>query len=242
MRRRMLVLGLLALGLALPGCGGRKGALQHPITNELDPVYDTMNIRTLAALPFASDVGDDDDPDRIAAQMVQSKFYAALGLDTGFTVLPASEVERVVESAGLKPMMDDFYKDWISDQEDVDEEFVRAVAERLEVQAVVGGAVDVWYQEEVDLTESGTARTHVGVLIGVFDGSTGKRLWLARDENSQDALRYPGPGAISAQELQRGVERSNRRTAGGVYAPPDFSDVVDILVGALVDAFPPSAP
>jgi hypothetical protein len=34
------------------------------------------------------------------------------------------------------------------------------------------------------------------------------------------------------------VERTNKRTVGGVYAPPDFSEVVDIVVSVLVAHFP----
>lgn len=236
------ILLALALTIGLAGCGGSRSALQHPLTNELDPNYGALDVRTLAALPFESDISEDEDPDGIAAPMVASMFYGELNRNTGFTILPQSEVSRILEREGMNEALADFYKDWISDQWEVDEDFIKQVAEMLKVDAVVGGAIDVWYQDAVDITESGSARTQVGVLIGLFDGPTGKRLWLGRDENSMDAVRYPGMGDLSAQELQREMERTNQRTAGGAYAPPDYAVVVELVVQALIDAFPPATP
>ena len=229
----------LSLGVAVVGCGGTGGGgMQHPLTNDLDPNYAARQVKTLAALPFTSDISEDEDPDRIAASMVAGTFYTELNRNTGFTILPASEVARVVEQAGLKDKLDGFYKDWLNDQWDVDRDFIKEVAAKLRVDGVVAGGVDVWYQKEVDITESGTSRTQVGVMVGLFDGSTGARLWLGRDENSADGLRYSGMDEMSSGQLQRDLERTNQRTAGGAYAPPDYAVVVDLVVGALVGAFP----
>lgn len=237
---RAVVVTFVTLGPV--GCGGSGSALQHPLTNELDPNYSALDLRTLAALPFASDISDDQDPDGLAAPMVASTFYVELNRNTGFTILPESEVARILEQEGMDDDLDDFYKDWLSDQWEVDEDFIKRVAETLNVDAVVGGAVDVWYQDAVDITESGSARTQVGVLVGLFDGPTGKRLWLGRDENSVDGLRYPGMGNLSPEELQREMERTNQRTVGGAYAPPDYAVVVGLVIQALIDAFPPATP
>jgi hypothetical protein len=223
------------------GCGSRT-ALQHPLTNELDPAYGQRPIRTLALLPFASDVGQEDDPDGLAAPMIESKFYPALNAGTGFTLLPANEVQRVIEREGLGEAQERFYKDWISDQADVDEEFVRTVAELLKTDGVVAAAVDLWNQDEVDMMETGAARTSVGILVGLFDGVTGKSLWLGRDANFKDGIRYPGPSEERVQELERQLERTNRRTVGGMYAPPDYSQVLDLVIGPLVEAFPKATP
>ncbi|UCE03518.1 MAG: hypothetical protein JSW67_04835 [Candidatus Latescibacterota bacterium] len=242
MSRHALAAGCAGLLLGILGCGGTSGTLQHPLTNQLDPGYDALTIKTLAALPFASDVAEDEDPDQIAAGMLESKFYPELNRSSGFTILPASEVGRVIEEEGMSDRMRSFYRNWISDQQDTDEQFLRDVADRLEVHAIVVGAVDVWYQEPVDITQEGKARTQVGVLIGLFEGSSGKRLWLGRDENYKDAVRYPGPGQLSSSQIERTRERTNVRTAGGVYAPPDYSEVVDLVVDALIEAFPPASP
>jgi hypothetical protein len=226
----------------LVGCGGGRRGLQHPLTNELDPDYNTHDIRTLAALPFESDISEDEDPDLIAASMVANKFYVELDRNSGFTILPSSEVERILEQAGMNDALKGFYKDWVADQWDIDEDFIKAVADELKVDGVVAGAVDVWYQREVDITEAGTARTAVGVIIGMFDAPTGKRLWLGRDENFQDGVRYPGMSTMSTGQLQRDLERTNKRTAAGAYAPPDYVVVVDLVVHALVQAFPAATP
>jgi hypothetical protein len=232
----------VVLWLALAGCGGSRQALEHPLTNRLDPAYGTRPLRVLAALPFGTDVSEDEDPDQMAAGMVESKFYPALNAATGYTLLPASEVRRALEQAGMQERLQRFYRKWITDQEDVDEEFLREVAAVMHADALVGGAVDLWHQDAVDLMDTGAARTHVGLLLGLFDGATGRWLWLGRDANFRDGVRYPGPGETNRRELERQLERTNLRTAGGVYAPPDFSEVVELVVEALVGAFPPSTP
>ncbi len=232
----------IACLLLVAGCGGTTGGFQHPLTNELDPRYEALNLRTLAALPFASDISEDEDPDRIAADMVAGTFYAELNRNTGFTILPHTEVGRVLGDNELNEKLEDFYKDWLNDQWNIDEDFIKQVTELLKVDAVVCGAVDVWYQDEVDVTEAGAARTQVGVLVGLFEGPTGKRLWLGRDENSLDGLRYPGPGEVASGDVERRIERHNVRTVGGAYAPPDYADVVELVINALVEAFPRAAP
>lgn len=234
---------LLAVGAALlaaTGCGG-KGATQHPLTNDLDPAFPTLAIKTLAALPFASDIAEDEDPDKLSASMTEGKFYTALNAGSGFTIMPASEVQRIAEREGLAENLKTFYKDWINDQSDVDADLIKKVAAAMKADAVVVGAVDVWHQQTVDITQTGTARTAVGMLVGLFDGATGKRLWLGRDENFRDALRYTPASQESdlVRNQQRGqMERTNLRTATGPYAPPDFAPVVDAVVVSLVQAFP----
>lgn len=233
----------LAFASALAGCGGAARS-QHPLTNSLDPAYVNVKIVTLAALPFASDIADDEDPDKVAASMVESKFYPALNSGSGFTILPASEVQRVLEQNNLGADAKAFYKNWIADQGDADEDFLKKLASLLKVDGVVAGAVDVWHQQPVDITQTGTARTTVGVLVGLFEGGNGKRLWLGRDENFKEALRYTPNESNSdlARSQQRGqMERTNLRTATGVYAPPDFPLVVDAVVAPLVMAFPKRA-
>jgi len=232
---RSAPIALAWLGLA---CSGSRTMLEHPLTNDLDPAFGQRPLRTLAALPFATDVAEDEDPDQIAAAMVAAKFYPALDAATEYTILPANEVARVLAEAGLSERLARFYKHWISDQDDIDAAFVSEVAARLHVDAVVGGAVDLWHQDEVDMTDTGAARTHVGLLVGLFDGATGERLWLGRDAQFKDGLRYSGPTEENRAELERQLERTNQRTVGGVYAPPDFSEVVDVVVLALTAAFP----
>jgi len=222
--------------------GGQGGGTRHPLTNELDPAYATLDVRTMAAVPFVSDVRDDEDPDAVSAGMAESKFYQALAVAGGSaTVLAPAEVGRAIQTAGLTADMASFYKKWIADQADVDTDFIRKVAATMKTDAVVAGFVDVWHQQPVDITQSGTARTTVGVLIGVFNGANGKRLWMGRDENFKDALRYTpneSNSELARTEARSQMERSNLRTATGAYAPPDFAVVLDMVVPALVQAFP----
>src|SRR5262245_20955240 len=77
-RWRADMVAALAAGALAAGCAGSKHGLQHPTTNDLDPAYAQMKVKTLATLPFASDISDSDDPDKIAASMAESKFYPAL--------------------------------------------------------------------------------------------------------------------------------------------------------------------
>ncbi len=240
MRLSWTALSLAMLAALATGCGGT-GAATHPTTNVLDPSYANMDVKTIAVVPFLSDIRDDADPDKVAGPMVEGKFLKALNVGSGFTLLAASEVSRAVEKEGLQRQLQDFYKSWIADQEDVDEEFIRKVAAAMKTDAVIAGTVDVWHQQPVDITQSGSARTSVGILVGVFDGATGKRLWLGRDENYKDAVRYTATGEtteVGRKENERTLERTNVRTAGGVYAPPEFAEVVDIVVASLVQAFP----
>ena len=233
--------GFAAYALLHTGCGGRSVTGQHPLTNNLDPAFATVKPQTLAALPFWSDISEQDDPDKVAASMAESKFFRALlATPTGYTVQPSSEVALALERDGLKTKLDNFYKNWTSDQEDVDEGFLRQVASAMKADGVVVGVVDVWAQHPVDLSQTGTARTEMGLLIGLFDGTTGKRLWLGRDENYREALRYTGAeaGNVGAQQSQRSMERTNLRTATGAYGPPDYGEVVDSVVLPLVRAFP----
>ena len=233
---------VLALAAAA-GCGGTSTA-HHPLTNDLSPAYTNMNLRTLAALPFGSDIADDEDPDKVAGSMAESKFYAALSTGTGFTILPSVEVQRVLDRDGLAPELKKFYKDWISDQGSADTDFIKKVASLVKTDGIVVGAVDIWHQQPVDITQSGTARTSVGVLVALFDGATGKRLWLGRDENFKEAVRYSpneSGSALANTQLRSEMERTNLRTATGVYAPPDFTDVVDLAIAPLVTAFPKRA-
>jgi hypothetical protein len=79
------------------------------------------------------------------------------------------------------------------------------------------------------------------MFVGLFDGATGKRLWLGRDENFKESVRHTAEESTNdaqRREMRGQMERTNLRTAGGVYAPPDYADVVDVLVGSLVQAFP----
>jgi hypothetical protein len=240
-RWRAGLVAVLATVALAAGCAGSKHGLQHPTTNDLDPAYAQTKVKTLATLPFASDISESDDPDKIAASMSESKFYPALAQARRFNILPVPAVRQAVDQAGLTAKMAGFYKSWISDHTDVDEDFIRQVAAKLHVDGVVAGAVDVWHQKTVDVTESGAARTNVGILVGFFDGATGKKLWVGRDENYKDGLTYSGASAGAPAEAQRQVERTNQRTMGGAYAPPDYADVLELVVPALVGAFPAAA-
>jgi hypothetical protein len=225
------------------GCGGTSTA-HHPLTNDLSPAYANLTVHTLAALPFGSDISDDEDPDKVAGSMTEAKFYAGLSSGSTFTILPSAEVQRVLDREGLTPQLKSFYKEWISDQGSADADFIKKVASLVKTDGVVVGAVDIWHQQPVDITQSGTARTSVGVLVALFDGATGKRLWLGRDENFKEALRYSpneSGSALANTQLRAETERTNLRTATGVYAPPDFSDVVDLAIAPLVTAFPKRA-
>ena len=242
--RPAVLLGLmLAAGLALiamPGPSGAARGGKHPLTNELDPAFATLGVKSLAALPFYTDISDSDDPDRVAPSLCQAKFYQALNAGSGFHV-SLEEVERVVEAEKLQKEMESFYKKWTSDQDDVKADFIKKVAAHLKTDAVVVGVVDVWYQQPIDITESGSARTAVGMLVGLFDGATGKRLWLGRDEDFKEAVRHTAQESSNdaqRKEMRGEMERTNLRTAGGVYAPPDYAEVVDQVVGSLVLAFP----
>jgi hypothetical protein len=236
-----LVFAGLGLTLAAAGCGGGGGAAQHPLTAEIDPALKTQTINTLAGLPFGSDVSETDDPDRIAGPMFESKFYSRMSAQTGYTVLSATEVGREIEENGLEDDLKSFYRKWVSDPSDVDADFIKRIAGLMKVDAVVAGAVDIWYQRHIDLTESGSARTTVGGFVGMFDGATGRRLWFGRDENFKEAVRHTAKDMSNEAENRaaRGaMDRTNLRTATGVYAPPDFPEVVDVVVDALVTAFP----
>lgn len=234
----LLATGLL-LAAALTGCGGTSAA-QHPLTNELDPAFQTLTLKSLAALPFSTDISDADDPDRVGPTLCQAKFYQALNAGSGFHV-SVDEVERVIETQKLQPEMQAFYKKWTSDQTNVNAEFIKKVAAQMKADAVIAGVVDVWHQQTIDLTETGSARTSVGMFVGLFDGATGKRLWLGRDESFKEGVRHTAEEASNdaqRREMRGEMERTNLRTAGGVYAPPDYGTVVDVLVGSLVQAFP----
>lgn len=238
--RNRVVLACIAVCMLAAGCGGQRAAT-HPLTNELEPAYAELDLKTFAALPFASDIGETEDPDKLAASLCESKFYRGLHTGSGFTFLGSDEVSRTLEQQDLTSKLQKFYKNWISDQVDVDADFIKKVASAMKTDGVVAGAVDVWHQQPVDITQTGTARTTVGLLVGVFDGKTGKRLWLGRDENFKEAVRYTAPeqsSELGRTQTAREMERSNLRTATGVYAPPDFTDVVDLVVAPLVTAFP----
>jgi hypothetical protein len=123
----------------------------------------------------------------------------------------------------------------------VDTDFIKKVAAATKCDAVIAGSVDVWHQQPIDITQSGSARTTVGILVGLFDGASGKRVWLGRDENFREAVRYTATGEgteVGRKENERALERTNTRTAGGVYAPPEYATVVDLVVASLVEAFP----
>jgi len=242
-RPAIVLVLVLAAGLAIitvPGLSGAARGVKHPLTNQLDPAFATLGVKSLAALPFSTDISDSDDPDRIAPTLCQAKFYQALNADSGFHV-SVEEVERIIEGQKLQAEMESFYKKWTSDQDDVKTEFIKKIAAQVKADAVVVGVVDVWYQQPVDITESGSARTAVGVIVGLFDGATGKRLWLGRDEYYKEAVRHTAQESSNdaqRKEMRGEMERTNLRTASGVYAPPDYAEVVDMVVGSLVPAFP----
>ena len=240
MHSRRFALGLVLIVALAAGCGGST-ATQHPTTNVLDPAYAALELKTIAVIPFLSDIRDDADPDKVAGPMVEGKFVRALNAASGFTFLASTEVARVVEQENLQRRTEDFYKSWIADQEEVDTDLIKKIAAATKCDAVIAGSVDVWHQQPVDITQSGSARTTVGIFVSLFDGTTGKRLWLGRDENYKDAVRYTATGEateVGRKENERTLERTNVRTAGGVYAPPEFAEVVDLVVGSLVEAFP----
>src|SRR5262249_9001313 len=118
MSARSWCAAVLALGVAA-GCGGTSTA-HHPLTNDLSPAYANLSLHTMAALPFGSDISDDEDPDKVAGSMTESKFYTGLSSGSGFTILPSAEVQRMLDREGLTPQLKKFYKEWISDQGSAD--------------------------------------------------------------------------------------------------------------------------
>jgi hypothetical protein len=230
---RISTMLVVATGVALAG--------DHPLTNELDDSFRSLEIKTIAALPLYSDISDSDDPEHVAPAMVESKFYSALNAGSGFNFFPASEVGRTIEAKKMTKQMQSFYRKFTSDQEDIDAKFIQAVATELHTDAVAATVLDLWQQQPVDVTETGSARTTVGLMVALFDGKTGKRVYLARDENYKEAVRHTGQNLNNEAENRaaRGqMDRSNVRVATGVYAPPPFEEVVELVSKSIVEAFP----
>src|SRR5262245_47745685 len=147
----VIVLALAALALDAGCGGGGRRAPAHPLTNTLDESYATLAIKTLAALPFSSDISDDEDPDKVAAAMAEAKFYQALTVTHGYTVLPANEVARILAAQNLTDAKAAFDKKWMNDPSGGDADFIKKVAAVLNTDGVIAGAVDVWHQQPVDV-------------------------------------------------------------------------------------------
>ena len=156
-----------------------------------------MAVAPFSVTPNLARQADTDSPSSDEAAALVARHVAEAIEQRGVAVLPAGDVRRATEDAGLE----------VSPHE-----LARLVAERFGAEALLVGKV-LRYQERVGQAAGSTRPAAVGFEVTLYGAPEGERLWRAVFDERQQALsenvfnaaRYPGRGSrwLSAGELAR---------------------------------------
>lgn len=155
-----------------------------------------------------------------------------------YVFLTPTQFKGAVNAARAAEEYERFKKTWMLEHE-ADVEFLRKIKQSLDVDLVMIPLVYLWYKDEADYREAGTASTtQVGATLSLVDPSTGAVLWEATDENYKEAVRTEGNREqVSSGGISRRVAGVTE-TGRDMYAAPPFEDVAFMVLESLVGAIP----
>jgi len=152
---RTTITATIALSLLLAVLGGCGSGPVSYVSDEVDFGF----IRTVAVAPFSNLSAD-----RFAAERLESVFLAELLTYDGLRVVDTGEVRKAWNDLRL------------GDPDELTPEQLKAVGERLGVDAVFTGAVQEYGLERL----GGNGTYSVTVVFGMLETVTGSRIWNAQ--------------------------------------------------------------
>jgi hypothetical protein len=210
----------------------------HPSKVEIDPDFDPTGVNTVLVAPFISSVIEGQDPERDSERIMNQTLQDLLAERRDYVFLTPTQFKGAVYAAQAGAEYERFVQSWIRSHE-ADVEFLGKIKRNLDVDLVMIPQVYLWFKDEADYREAGTASsTQVGATLSLVDPSTGAIVWEAMDENYKEAVRTEGN---REQVIAGGV---TRRVAGvtetgrDMYAAPPYEDVALLVLESLVGAIP----
>jgi hypothetical protein len=231
--RSVLIVALSVLLLWTVGCKPK-----HPSMVTIDPGFDPNEAGTILVAPFISSITQGEDPNRDSERLTNKILWEMLSMRADHTFLSPEQMRFAVHRGNLDDAYERFKLNWITKHE-ADVDFLRNVKEELNVDLVLIPHVYLWFKDEADYREVGTASsTQIGVTMTLIDPVSGLIVWEATDENFKESVRTEGDRSrvVSAGWDRRveGVTVSGR----DMYAAPPFEDVVTLVLEVLVAVIP----
>ncbi|MBN1885206.1 MAG: hypothetical protein JW876_06770 [Candidatus Krumholzibacteriota bacterium] len=231
--RRTIVVTMLAGLVLLAGCKPK-----HPAEISADPSFDINDVEGILVAPTISSITEGEDPDRESERIVNTVLRDLIVSRDDLVIVAGEKLRIALHRYGLEENWERFESQWASTHT-VDADLLRAIEKDLNVDLILLPHVYLWFKDEADYRESGTASTtQVGVTLSLVDPATGTILWEATDENYKEAIRTEGERVTaSSGGWDRRIEG---RTATGrdMYAAPPFEDVAILVVEVLVNSIP----
>ena len=211
---------------------------KHPSIVTIDPGFDPNAAGTILVMPFISSITEGEDPDRESERLTNKLLWEMLATRDDHTFLSPEQMRFAVRRAKLGDAYEKFELDWMTEHE-ADIEFLRSIKDELNVDLVMVSHVYLWFKDEADYREVGTASsTQVGITMSLIDPASGLVMWEATDENFKESVRTEGGRSrvVSAGWDRRvdGVTETGR----DMYAAPPYEDVATLVIEVLVGAIP----
>jgi imidazole glycerol phosphate synthase subunit HisF len=235
LRARLLVTAVLSVCL---GCGSSIGAPLRPapvVKVETRPglgertPFHKVAVGPFSVTPNLARRTDPDSPSSDEAAALVARHVAEAMEQRGVDVIPAGDVRRATEDAGLELSTP---------------ELARLVAERFGAEALLVGKV-LRYQERVGQAAGSTRPAAVGFEVTLYGAPEGERLWRATFDERQQALsenvfnaaRYPGRGsrALGRRAGALGCRRGGAGDARGGLVTFEVIPAIDLLEGRCVN-------
>ncbi len=231
--RNVLIVALSVLLLCSVGCKPK-----HPSMVTIDPGFNPNEAGTILVAPFISSITQGEDPNRDSERLTNKILWEMLSMRADHTFLSPEQMRFAVRRSDLGDAYKQFKLGWITKHE-ADIDFLRSVKEALNVDLMLLPQVYLWFKDEADYREIGTASsTQVGVTMTLIDPASGMIVWEATDENFMESVRTEGGRSrvVSAGWDRRvdGVTATGR----DMYAAPPFEDVATLVIEVLVAAIP----
>lgn len=231
--RRTFIVALTVLLVCAVGCKPK-----HPSIVTIDPGFDPNEVGSILVAPFISSITQGEDPDRDSERLTNKILWEMLSMRADHAFLSPEQMRFAMRRGKLGDAYEQFRLNWITKHE-ADVDFLRSVKDALNVDLILIPHVYLWFKDEADYREIGTASsTQVGVTMSLVDPISGLIVWEATDENFKESVRTEGDRSrvVSAGWDRRvdGVTETGR----DMYAAPPFEDVATLVLEVLVAALP----
>ena len=228
--------GIVVLAVLLLGSLGCKP--KHPSMVTIDPGFDPNNAGTILVTPIISSITEGEDPNRDYERLTNKILWEMLSMRADHTFLSPEQMRFAVNRSKLGGEYEKFKLGWMTKHEG-DVNFLRSIKEALNVDLVLIPHVYLWFKDEADYREVGTASsTQVGITISLIDPASGLVVWEATDENFKESVRTEGERArVAVSGWDRRIDGVTV-TGRDMYAAPPFDDVATLVLEILVEAIP----
>ena len=188
--KRTGIVVLTVLLLCSLGCKPK-----HPSKVMIDPGFDPNDAGTILVAPVISSITEGEDPNRDSERLSNKILWEMLSMRADHTFLSPEQMRIAVSRGKLGTEYERFELDWMTKHE-VDVNFLRGIKEALNVDLILIPHVYLWFKDEADYREVGTASsTQVGITMSLIDPASGLVVWEATDENFKESVRTEGDRA-----------------------------------------------